>query len=247
MPAPERRQPRPQAFSFLALAFLATSLLAAAAFPPGALAQGKLSREDEQLLTGLANRYKGLQTLKAEYIRSTVSPSTDAVFKNQASQTAVGTLYWRKPYSLRLDQLGPEKEEMVVDGTTGTAWWYIPKEKTAHVYRDLELDSEFFALMSFFDGVDELKKNFVVSALPEGEARGALKGFVFTPTGNRTGGPIVIFCDKVPKLQGFRISSETGERTDFYLNYLSPNASLAPTLFDFKPPKGTEVIEGGAE
>ncbi|MDR2339755.1 MAG: outer-membrane lipoprotein carrier protein LolA [Deltaproteobacteria bacterium] len=228
-----------------AVALALVQCLAVLAGPSPAGAQAKLSRADETLLSSFAQRYKGLTSLKAEYIRSTVTPSSDPVFKSQASQTAVGFLYWKKPYNLRLEQVSPDREDMVVDGKT--AWWYIPKEKTAHVYRNLELDSEFFALMSFFDGVDELKKNFTISPLPAAEARGALKGFVLTPTSKEGGGTVVIFCDNVPKLQGFRLGSATGERTDFYFTFISPNATFPPNHFEFVPPKGTEIVEEATE
>ncbi|MDR2404827.1 MAG: outer membrane lipoprotein carrier protein LolA [Deltaproteobacteria bacterium] len=210
-----------------------------------ALAQSKLTKADEAILQGFTNRYKGMTSLKAEYIRSTVTPSTDPIFKNQAAQTAVGTLYWRKPYNLRLDQTSPAKEEMVVDGTT--AWWYIPGEKQVYVYRNLDLDSEYYSLMSFFDGVDELRKNFKVSTVPASESRGVMKGFALTPNGKDRGGTIVVFCDNDQKLQGFRINSATGERTDFFINYISPNPSLEEGIFQFKTPKGVKTVEESGE
>jgi outer membrane lipoprotein carrier protein len=244
-----RRRPRcrQQIFFFLFAAFFTLFSFGALALflPLDIQAQTQLSKADESVLSGFANRYKGLNTLKAAYIRSTVTPSSDPVFKNQASQTAVGTLFWKKPYNLRLDQVSPEKEEMVVDGSA--AWWYIPKEKTAHVYRNLDLESEYFSLMSFFDGVDELKKKFNITVVPPEEARGTLKGFVLTPLEENGSGAITIFCDSDYKLQGFRMNSATGEKTDFFLNYLEPNPTLAASLFEFKPPKGTEVVEESGE
>jgi outer membrane lipoprotein carrier protein len=227
------------------LGLLFAALAAAALAGPGPLwAQEKLSRADEALLESFARRYQGLATLRADYIRSTVTPSTDPVFRNQASQTASGTLYWKKPYNLRLTQTGPEKEEMVADGST--AWWHIPREKLVYVYRDLDLNSEFRSLMSFFDGLDALRKNFSVSAIPPGESRGALKGFLLTPLSGEKGASITVFCDSAPKLQGFRLNSAAGERTDFFFSFVSANPTLAADLFVFKTPKGAEVIEESA-
>ncbi|MDR2197998.1 MAG: outer-membrane lipoprotein carrier protein LolA [Deltaproteobacteria bacterium] len=230
---------------FFPAAFLLSALLVSSLFSGELSAQGKMTGADEALLEGFLSRYQGISTLKAEYIRSTVTPSSDPVFKNQASQTAVGTLYWKKPYNLRLDQISPDKEEMVVFGST--AWWHIPKEKRVHVYRNLDLASEYYSLMSFFDGISELRKKFDVTMVPASETRGTLKGFTLSPKEGEEGGRITVFCDGDRKLQGFRLGSATGERTDFYFNYINPGASLAENLFVFKPPKGTEVVEEASE
>jgi outer membrane lipoprotein-sorting protein len=147
----------------------------------------------EDLLQGMSFRYGGLYSLKAEYTRTTTTPSTDAIFKNQASQVASGTLFWKKPYSLRLEQASPRAEEMLTNGET--AWWYVPADKAVHVYKDVDISGEFYPLTTFFDGLDELKKYFKISSAPENASRDGEFGFVLTPLKEGSYGTITVFCD----------------------------------------------------
>ncbi|MDR2459485.1 MAG: outer membrane lipoprotein carrier protein LolA [Deltaproteobacteria bacterium] len=195
----------------------------------------------EDLLDGLTFRYGGLYSLRAGYTRTTTTPSTDAVFNNQASQVASGVLFWKKPYSLRLEQASPRPEEMLTNGNT--AWWYIPEEKIVHVYKDVDISGEFYPLTTFFDGLDELKKYFKISSLAESAGREGEFGFVLTPLKEGTYGTITVFCDKDSILKGFRMNSVTGEQTDFVLRDLIVNPDIADSRFVYAPIRGVKVLE----
>ncbi|MDR1080218.1 MAG: outer membrane lipoprotein carrier protein LolA [Deltaproteobacteria bacterium] len=233
----------------LACALLPLALILAAAPLDAAQAGGK--RAQEELLGRFAARYKGLTGFKAVYRRSTSTPATDPVFKSQAVQTAEGVLYWRKPMELRLIQEKPSEEELVTDG--GTAWWYLPGEKTVRVYEGVELAEGFRPLTAFFDGADELRKHFTVTAAQDDPARPGATGFVMTPreTAAEPGNAITVWCGEDAVLEGFRLTSGTGERTDFYLESPETNPSLPPNFFRFEAPRGTKVIvedpDGGRE
>jgi chaperone LolA len=194
----------------------------------------------EDLLDGMAFKYGNLQSLRSGYVRTTTTPSTDAVFKNQASQMASGVLFWKKAYLLKLEQTKPRAEDMLTDGST--AWWYIPEEKTVHLYKDVDLSGEFYPLTAFFDGLDELKKNFKISAVPEDKNRVDQFGFLLTPK-KEGNGTITVWCDKNSMLTGFRLSAATGEQTDFVLENLVVNPDIPDSFFTFKPAKGVTVVE----
>jgi outer membrane lipoprotein-sorting protein len=231
--------------------FCLAVMLCAPAPLDAAPAKGK--KAQEELLGKFAARYKGLTGFKAAYKRSTSTPATDPVFKSQAVQTAEGVLYWQKPMGLRLVQDQPSEEELVTDGDT--AWWYLPGEKTVRVYKGVELAEGFRPLTAFFDGADELRKHFVVTAAQEDPARPEATGFVMTPRETETaadpGSAITVWCGEDAVLEGFRLTSGTGERTDFYLESPETNPSLPPNFFQFEAPKGTKVVvedpEGGRE
>jgi outer membrane lipoprotein carrier protein len=193
-------------------------------------------------LDGLSARYQGLSALTADYSRTTVSPSTDAVFGHQASQTASGKLSWRRLAMLRLDQETPTKELMLTDGDV--VWWHLPAEKRAYVYRDLDLAGELSPLLSFFSGLEALRENFLVDvAAPDDSRQGQIALELKPKRGSERVGRLIIYCDAESRLTGFRLSSPTGEKTDFHLVNLSADPRLARGLFEFRPPRGTVVIE----
>jgi outer membrane lipoprotein-sorting protein len=226
----------------LACGLVAVALLAQAA--PLDAAPGASRRAQEELLGKFAARYKGLTAFKAAYRRSASTPATDPIFKSQAVQTAEGVLYWQKPLGLRLVQESPAREELVTDGTT--AWWYLPSEKTVRVYEEMDLAEGFRPLTAFFDGADELKRHFAVTPAPADPARPGDSGFVMTPKDKAAepGNAITVWCGPDAILKGFRLTSGTGERTDFYLESPETNPSLPPDFFSFKAPRGTKVVVG---
>jgi outer membrane lipoprotein-sorting protein len=204
-------------------------------------------RGQEELLGKFAARYKGLVSFKASYRRATSTPATDPVFKSSAVQTAEGVLYWRKPLGLRLVQGLPQEEELVTDG--GTAWWYLPSERTVRVYEGVDMAEGFRPLTAFFDGAEELKRHFVVTSAPDDPARPGASGFVLTPKepGGAAGNAITVWCGEDASLVGFRLTSGTGERTDFFLDAPEVNPPMPPGFFEFQAPRGVKVVREEAE
>jgi outer membrane lipoprotein-sorting protein len=200
------------------------------------------SKVHEELLEKLSQKYGGLVTLKAAYDRKTVTPSTDPIFKNQASQVASGIFYWKKAYSLKVEQTKPAPEDLMTDGTT--AWWYVPKEKVVHIYRDLDFQGEFFPLTAFFDGLEELKKHFDISPSQADSVRAGEYGFDLYPLkDDGSYGTITVYCDKDANLTGFKLVSATGEKTDFSLQNPEINPEIKDSFFIYKKKRGVREVE----
>ncbi|MDR2456115.1 MAG: outer membrane lipoprotein carrier protein LolA [Deltaproteobacteria bacterium] len=198
-------------------------------------------------LKGLAGRYQGLNSFTARYTRVTTTPSTDTIFKNQASQTARGVITWLAESRLRLDQAEPDVQMMTTDGET--VWWHIPDEKLVYVYRDLDLAGELAPLLSFMAGLEALKDRFQIAEAEADDVRQEQTGLVLTPKqpSGEAGGELIVYCDGAGKLTGFRLSSPTGEKTDFFLDGQTDNPGAKPSFFVFKPPRGSRVVEETSE
>ncbi|MDR3203573.1 MAG: outer membrane lipoprotein carrier protein LolA [Deltaproteobacteria bacterium] len=193
-------------------------------------------------LVGLSERYRGITSLSAAYTRTTVTPATDAVFRNKASQTASGLLQWKRLTKLRLDQTSPDNEAMMTDGLT--VWWHIPNEQLVHIYRNVDLAGELSPLLTFMSGLDDLRAKFSVYAAKGEDRRKDQTGLVLDPKDNReSGGRLIIYCDNDYLLTGFRLGSPTGEKTDFYLSNQSLNPGFDDAHFSFKILKGLKVVE----
>jgi outer membrane lipoprotein carrier protein len=200
----------------------------------------------EKALKGLSERYVGLESFSAAYRRTTTTPSTDSVFKTQASQTANGVLQWKQLSKLRLDQREPSQELLMTDGST--VWWYMPQEKQVRIYRDIDLAGELAPLLTFMSGLKTLRDNFRITEAVKGDARKGQTGLILEPKDNpEEGGLIIVYCDKDFALTGFRLSSLTGEKTDFWLTEPKINPALEDKFFVFEIPKNTIVIEESEE
>lgn len=198
----------------------------------------------EAALNGLAGRYQGLASFSAGYTRTTTTPSTDPIFKSQASQTARGVITWLAESKLRLDQAEPDEQLMTTDGNT--VWWYIPEEKLVYVYRELDLAGELSPLLSFMAGLDALKDRFKIAEAVADDVRQGEIGLILTPkrpAAGNAGGELIVYCDRERKLTGFRLSSPTGEKTDFFLFDQKDNPGPKEAFFTFKPPRRVRVVE----
>lgn len=209
--------------------------------PANGLAAASLSQD--QILAGLAARYRGFSGLQATYSRVASTPGHEKVFRSGSSQVATGELYWSRPDKLLLDQASPQPETLVTDGRT--VWWHLPAEKVAYRYRNIDVAGQLKPLISFLGGLDSLNADFKVSPAPADSARPGQHGLALAPKGGPEGGVdrLTVWCDGEFTLTGFRLSAITGETTDFYLTGFRENPKLDLASFSFKPPRGTEVIE----
>jgi outer membrane lipoprotein carrier protein len=203
------------------------------------------SGEQNQLneaVVGLSKRYQELGSFSAKYTRTTVAPATDSVFRNQASHTANGVLQWKRMAKLRLDQASPSKELMLTDGET--VWWYLPEEKQVHVYRDVDLAGQLAPLLNFMAGLQALDDSYKIVPAPEADRRDGQTALVLeSKTQSENAGQLVIYCDSQFTLTGFRLSSLTGEKTDFFLSGIKVNPGFKDEFFVFKAPRGTTIVE----
>jgi Outer membrane lipoprotein-sorting protein len=215
--------------------------LALLLIPVGGLEAASLSQD--QILAGLATRYRGVNGLQATYSRVASTPGNEKIFQSGSSQVATGVLYWSRPDKLLLDQASPQPETLVTDGRT--VWWYLPAEKIAYRYRNVNVAGQLKPLMSFLGGLDSLNADFKVSLAPADSGRPGQHGLVLVPKRGAEGGVdrLTIWCDGDFTLTGFRLNAITGETTDFYLTGFRENPKLDNSRFSFKPPRGTEVIE----
>ena len=196
----------------------------------------------EAVAEALSSRYRGMNSISAGYSRVARTPQTDKLFQSGSSQMAAGLLSWSRPASLLLDQKAPKPETMVTDGST--VWWYIPSESLAYRYRNLDVAGQLGPLLNFLSGLDSLKANFTISPATPAADRPGQTGLILKPkeqSGNVDS--LAVWCDEAFNLTGFTLSAVTGESTDFHLSSLIENPQLDGKLFNFKPPRGVDIID----
>ena len=202
-----------------------------------------LAETSDQILTQIQKRHAGLTSLKAHYTRVTKTPAMEGVFQSTSEHTASGVLSFKKPARLRLDQSSPRKEKMVTDGRT--VWWYIQEENLVHRYSNVNVYGELKPLLDFLGGLSSLKGHFSVKVTPAGPGKEKKHRLDLTRL-RQTSGPTGItvwFNPKDLSLSGFRLTSLTGETTDFTLTKVQLNPRLSDGSFVFRIPAGATVVE----
>jgi outer membrane lipoprotein-sorting protein len=241
---PVRTFSRARAGRLVSIVWLAAAVVLSA---PLAFAAG--GQDVERALKGLAERYQGLTSFSAGYVRTTTTPGTDDIFKGKASQTAKGVITWLAESRLRLDQSEPDPQLMTTDGSV--VWWHIPEERQVQVYRDIDLAGELAPLLTFMAGLEALRDRFkIAEAVAYADLREGEIGLILTPkrSGASSAGELIVYCDRETSvLTGFRLGSPTGERTDFRLHDQIDNPGPKEDFFVFKAPRGTRVIEETGE
>jgi outer membrane lipoprotein carrier protein len=201
------------------------------------------AEQNENILPTIREKNGGITTMAADYTRVTRTPAMEGVFQSTAIQGASGRIYFKKPDKLSLRQEEPQHEEMVTDGRT--VWWYIPIENQVRVYPDVDVYGEIKPLLDFLGGMDSLEGRFQVKVTPAGTDNGPDHRLDLTRL-EQGAGPseiTVFFSTRDFSLSGFRLTSLTGEITDFTLTNLERNPEIRDDFFRFEIPPGTEVIE----
>lgn len=137
----------------------------------------------------------------------------------------------------------PQVEKLVTDGRT--VWWYMPDENLVHLYKNVDVYGEMKPLLDFLGGLSKLDKTFKVKVIPAGSGEDDRHQLELNKLkeGSGPSGITVWFHPKSYDLAGFRLTSLTGETTDFTLENAKINPKLEDRVFVFDIPRGAQVVE----
>jgi len=203
-----------------------------------------LSIEAEELLSRMEEAHRSLRDLEAGFRHVREAALFD---ENGEKIESVGTLYFRKPESLFLRYTQPDSNVVLIQD--GILWLYYPSLGQAHRYQiepESSLPGLFLALQGKLEG---LEQKFRVAA-EEGEREQGyntdvlllypIEGTVLAEEVEMIR-LVVRSSDSLPVRTEFH--EVTGDRTFFEFFDIQENPGLAPGIFRFVPPEGTEVFE----
>lgn len=196
----------------------------------------------EQVLQGLSGRYCQMNAFTAAYRRVASTPAVEQIFKSSSHQVAMGMIYWARPDRLKLEQVSPQPELIVTDGST--VWWHLLSEHLVYRYHNVDVADELKPLLAFLSGLDSLSRDFSATVTPLDSTRPGQHGLYLNPkVADESRGQLTLWCDETFTLTGFRLASVTGETSDFFLTGFKENPPLEPATFTFQVPDATEVID----
>ena len=202
----------------------------------------------EEIVKAIQERHADMTAFGADYVRTTKTPAMDGLFQSSSTHTASGFLIFKKPARLLLNQAQPRTEKLVTDGST--VWWYIPDENVVHRYNNVSLSGDLQSILDFFNGLGSLEGRYrvrVFEAGTDGETRHRLELSRLFESDSPQDITVWFNADDY-LLAGFRLTSLTGETTEFTLTEVKVNPEAGDDIFLFRIPPGTDVLdEGGAE
>ena len=183
----------------------------------------------EDIVLAVETHYQALTDLTARVTQKNFLKSLNK------TQSFEGTLAIKKPGRLRLDYTN--SQTIVIDGAM--AWFYSKKSEQAvrRTFSDFEHAN---IPVAFLLGASSIRDDFD-AVRPDEKSPGTLellpkkKGAIMKKLRLQT--------DEAGRITGMTIFDKSGNTTDITFTDIREGVGLEDSLFLFKVPKGTEVIE----
>ncbi len=188
----------------------------------------------DSAIAGLQKRYANVTTLQAEFRQTYRAPGVD--------ETESGTLYMKKPGLMRWEYSEPEVKLFIADGRD--TYLYSPRDRQVLVRRFSAEDLRSTPLQ-FLLGKGNIRQSFSVSwdSEPAVETGSAIRMRLTPLTAESDYSYVIIECDsKSFELGGIAIHEPTGNVSEFVFSQIRTNVKVGDRLFQFKIPKGVEVV-----
>jgi outer membrane lipoprotein carrier protein len=221
------------ALSLLALVILAVVFPASRS----AIAAGSLAVDVRSVAAAVDAHYNHLRTLEAQF--------TEVYRGAGMDRTESGTLWLKKPGKMRWEYRSPREKLFVSDGRD--AWFYVPDDRQARKTAAKKLE-DVRSPLAFLLGKTKLEKELRglslapdVTPLAAGDVvlRGVPQGLA-----DRIN-EIVLEVTPDHQIARIFIQDVDGAATEYRFTEQKEDVAVSDARFEFKPPAGTETVEGG--
>jgi len=201
------------------------------------IAAGSPAADVKSVAAAVDGHYNHLRTLEAEF--------TEVYRGAGVERTESGTLWLKKPGKMRWEYRSPREKLFVSDGRD--AWFYVPDDRQARKTAAKKLE-DVRSPLAFLLGKTKLEKELRglslapdVTPLAAGDVvlRGVPQGLA-----DRIG-EIVLEVTPDHQIARIFIQDVDGAATEYRFTGQKEDLAVADGRFAFKPPAGTETVEGG--
>jgi len=185
----------------------------------------------------LQSFYENTKDLKAGFIQETTIKSI------RKTEREEGTVFFRNPRNMLWEYAKPKGKKLVMNSQA--AWLYLPAEKVAYKQKPESIFQSKF-LINFFAGTGKLKDDFAVKyAEPGAFDKDGNYLLVLTPREKTAACNSVRMTVDKNNFYILQISFDDvlGNSTTLKFSNISINTGLEQKMFQFKPPRGVEVLE----
>src|SRR5581483_5246887 len=195
------------------------------------------SAEDVKAIAAAVDaHYNHLRSLEAEF--------TEVYRGSGIERTESGTLWLKKPGKMRWEYRSPREKLFVSDGKD--AWFYVPDDRQARKESAKKLE-DIRSPLAFLLGKTKLEKELKGLSLapdiaPSVPGNVLLRG-VPGALADRIS-EIVVEVTPEHRIARIDIHDLDGAVTEYRFGEQKEDVPMADSRFGFKPPAGTEVVEG---
>jgi len=207
----------------------------------GATRQQLAGDEVSCIIDGMRGRYGNAAGITADYTREAISKTMALLGTADRQDIAQGTLYFRPPYSLRLEQKSPQEELLVTDGQS--LWWYVPHKNEAYRYPALEFGRELRLLSDILRGLRDAEANFEITRNSHPDTNVFSLTLKPDPPWSDIDHLEVMILKNDYTIKQVEIFNMVGGLTRFVFTGLKETDRFEEAFFSFSPPNGTKVIE----
>ena len=211
-------------------------------FPILIFAFNGLAVADETLvniLEEIQKNYGSLSGLSVPYSREVITRSMSMLGEQARGDMASGTIYFKHPYLLRLEQEKPKAETIIANNDT--LWWYIPEKKCAYRYPAKNFGKELQLLSNIFRGLSQVENSFQV-LLKDQNKSGKYKIELIPDPPWQEISKINLTVTKKYEIQTVRIHNLLGSITVFKLGDFTEKEGFEKGFFQFVVPEGVRLI-----
>jgi outer membrane lipoprotein carrier protein len=188
-------------------------------------------------LETLENFVKSAHSGRAEFTQVVTAPGRDG--QAARSKTSSGTFEFLRPNRFRFDYRKPFEQTIVADGQT--LWLYDADLNQVTARKQAQaLGSTPAALVAASPDVNSLRKDFNLEAAGEKDGLQWVQATPKVKDGQLTMVKIGFRGNDLAQLE---ILDSFGQRSVITFTKMELNASLAADKFQFKPPKGADVVK----
>lgn len=171
-------------------------------------------------------------SMQASFEQRTLDP------KGQPLQTLTGTMWVQRPYLFRWDTKKPFVQQIIAN--SDVVWVYDPDLQQATKQKlDKQVGNTPALLLS--GDSKKIANSFNVSEEPKNTAKNAV--FILKPKDKEAVFESLRVSFTGSSLKSMHLKDSLGQKTDIFFSQMQVNGKIAPSLFQFAPPKGVDVID----
>jgi outer membrane lipoprotein carrier protein len=191
----------------------------------------------KSLAAAVDSHYNRLRSLQSEF--------TEIYLGSGIDRTESGTLWLKKPGKMRWEYRSPKDKLFVSDGRD--AWFYVPADRQARKEAAKKLE-DIRSPLAFLLGKTKLEKELRgLSLAPDVEplqpGNVILRG-VPQALADRVS-EILLEISPDHQIVRIIIQEVDGATTEYRFSEMKQDVAITDGRFQFKPPAGTEIVEGG--
>jgi outer membrane lipoprotein carrier protein len=189
-----------------------------------------------ELAQAMQKKYDGIRDFSADFVHT----YEGGVLRKQVTER--GRLLIKKPGKMRWTYTSPEPKTFVSDGTQ--LYSYVPADKEV-IVSPVPPEDQATTPTLFLAGKGSLTRDFVASVaeLPPGMPAGSRALKLVPKARQREYDWLVLVVDPATfALRGLVTVDDQGGKSSFAFTNLQENVGLADKAFEFKIPRGVDVV-----